>query len=170
MRGVSGRLKKTTPRQKRFIERQALQQREVTARVFQGRLRAATNTDVCKSTVRNRLHDVTLRSRRPTKRLLLTPAHRRARMAAIPGGLARTGLRSSSPRSPSSNFTIPTGGGRSGEHVWDELDRRVRAHHQPPRILRQLLHLLQLEWQLIPQPFFTTRVNSMLSSFTELQF
>ncbi|KAK7098596.1 hypothetical protein V1264_002853 [Littorina saxatilis] len=55
------------------------------------------------------------------------------------------------------------------EHVWDELDRQVRANHMPPRNLQQLLQMLQQEWQAIPQAFFTKLMNSMRSRCGELE-
>ncbi|KAK7115188.1 hypothetical protein V1264_001111 [Littorina saxatilis] len=55
------------------------------------------------------------------------------------------------------------------EHVWDELDRQVKANHQPPRNLQQLLQMLQQEWQAIPQAFFTKLMNSMRSRCGELE-
>lgn len=76
----SGRPKKTTPREDRFIQRQALQHRGTTCKVIRGQLRGATNTNVSERTIGNRLHDVRLRSRRPAVRPLLTQAHRRARL------------------------------------------------------------------------------------------
>ncbi|KAK7091952.1 hypothetical protein V1264_009568 [Littorina saxatilis] len=42
----SGRPKKTTQREDRFIRRQALQQRGTTANIIRGQLRVATNTNV----------------------------------------------------------------------------------------------------------------------------
>ena len=69
-----GRSKKTTPREDRFIRRQALQHRRTTSRVIRGQLRTATNTNVSERTIRNRLHHVQLRSRRLAVRPLLTRA------------------------------------------------------------------------------------------------
>ncbi|KAK7094191.1 hypothetical protein V1264_007846 [Littorina saxatilis] len=59
----SGRPKKTTQREDRFIRRQALQQRGTTANIIRGQLRVATNTNVSTKTIRKRLHEVGLRSR-----------------------------------------------------------------------------------------------------------
>lgn len=77
----SGRPKKTTPRQDCYIQHQALQEPKATANTIRGRLRAATNVNVSLSTVRNRLHDVGLRGRRPAVRPRLTADHRRSRLA-----------------------------------------------------------------------------------------
>ncbi|KAK7101332.1 uncharacterized protein [Littorina saxatilis] len=52
----SGRPKKTTQREDRFIRRQALQQRGTTANIIRGQLRVATNTNVSTKTIRKRLH------------------------------------------------------------------------------------------------------------------
>ncbi|KAK7106404.1 hypothetical protein V1264_017665 [Littorina saxatilis] len=77
----SGRHKKTTQCEDRFIRRQALQQRGTTANIIRGQLRVATNTNVSTKTIRKRLHEVGLRSRRPAVRPRLTAAHRQARLA-----------------------------------------------------------------------------------------
>ncbi|KAK7107428.1 hypothetical protein V1264_015361 [Littorina saxatilis] len=76
-----GRPKKTTHREDRFIQRQALQHRATTCKVIRGQLREATNINVCERTIGNRLHDARLRSRRPAVRPLLTQAHHRAPLA-----------------------------------------------------------------------------------------
>ncbi|KAK7113855.1 hypothetical protein V1264_000017 [Littorina saxatilis] len=61
----SGRPKKTTQREDSgFIRRQALQQRGTTANIIRGQRRVATNTNVSTKTIRKRLHEVGLRSRR----------------------------------------------------------------------------------------------------------
>ncbi|KAK7095076.1 hypothetical protein V1264_006536 [Littorina saxatilis] len=61
----SGRPQKTTPREDRFIQRQALQHRATTCKVIRGQLREATNINVSERTIGNRLHDARLRSRCP---------------------------------------------------------------------------------------------------------
>lgn len=73
--------KKTNPREIRFIARPALQDRGTTAKVIRGHLRAATNNNINEKTIRNRLHDARLPSRRPAIRIKLSRAHRRARLA-----------------------------------------------------------------------------------------
>lgn len=75
----SGRPKITTPREDRYIERQALQERTRSANNIRRRLRNATNTVVSDQTIRNRLHTANLRARRPAIRPRLTDAHRAAR-------------------------------------------------------------------------------------------
>ena len=77
----SGRPRKTTRREDRYITRQATMARTSTARCIRGQLRAATQTNVSVSTIKNRLHEVRLHARRPVKRPKLTRAHRRARLA-----------------------------------------------------------------------------------------
>ena len=77
----SGRPRKTTRREDRYITRQATMARTSTARRIRGQLRAATQTNVSVSTIKNRLHEVHLHARRPVKRPKLTRAHRRARLA-----------------------------------------------------------------------------------------
>lgn len=77
----TGRPKKTTERENRYITRQAVQQRKSTANTIKRRLRTATNTTVSSQTIRNRLHDARLRARRPVRKPMLTrnqKANRRA--------------------------------------------------------------------------------------------
>ena len=50
------------------------------------------------------------------------------------------------------------------EHLWDELDRRVRQRQQPPLTLAQLANALQDEWRRIPQAKIRRLVQSMPSS------
>ena len=47
------------------------------------------------------------------------------------------------------------------EHLWDELDRRVRQREPAPQNLRQLEQALQQEWQTIPQARVRTLIASM---------
>lgn len=47
------------------------------------------------------------------------------------------------------------------EHLWDELDRRVRLRLNAPRNLRELEQALVEEWQNIPQRFIRNYVLSM---------
>ncbi|KAK7105640.1 hypothetical protein V1264_016995 [Littorina saxatilis] len=103
----SGRPKKTTQREDRFISRQALQQRGTTANIIRGQLRVATNTNISTKTIRKRLHEVGLRSRRPAVRPRLTAAHRQAR---LPGGHASNGPMCCSAMSPALICTIMTVG------------------------------------------------------------
>ena len=37
------------------------------------------------------------------------------------------------------------------EHIWDELDRRLRQQQRPPQTLQELAVCLQDEWRRIPQ-------------------
>lgn len=276
----SGRPKKTTPREDRFIERQALQQRNVSANVIRQQLRAATNTNVSQKTIGNRLRSVGLHARRPAVRPRLTAAHRRARLAfcrrherwtrqhwaqVLFSDESRFNLHHADGRMrvwrrPGERYQDDTvqervafGGGsvmvwgafhlrhrtplyhvdgnltglryrdeilaplvlptlqqlgpqaifqddnatphrarvvndylqQAGvvrlewpacspdlnpiEHAWDELDRRVRANHPPPRDLQHLLQMLHAEWQAIPQQFFVKLLNSMRTRCAECQ-
>ena len=70
----SGRPRKTTRREDRYITRQATMARTSTARHIRGQLRAATQTNVSVSTIKNRLHEVRLHARHPVKRPKLTRA------------------------------------------------------------------------------------------------
>ena len=47
------------------------------------------------------------------------------------------------------------------EHLWDELNRRVRQCEPAPQNLRQLEQELQQEWQTIPQARVRTFIASM---------
>ncbi|KAJ8881348.1 hypothetical protein PR048_017829 [Dryococelus australis] len=44
------------------------------------------------------------------------------------------------------------------EHIWDELDRRVRARQARPKSVGQLMELLQEEWRRIPMYVLQTLV------------
>ena len=47
------------------------------------------------------------------------------------------------------------------EHMWDELDRRVRKHRNPPATLAQLRNALIDEWNNIPMRTVDALVNSV---------
>ncbi|KAJ8883147.1 hypothetical protein PR048_014987 [Dryococelus australis] len=47
------------------------------------------------------------------------------------------------------------------EHLWDELDRRVRARQVWPKSITQLMEWLQEEWRRIPVDVLQTLVESM---------
>lgn len=47
------------------------------------------------------------------------------------------------------------------ENLWDELDRRLRTNHPPPRDANHLFQLLEAEWQALPHEVFTNLINSM---------
>ncbi|KAJ8876176.1 hypothetical protein PR048_024085 [Dryococelus australis] len=47
------------------------------------------------------------------------------------------------------------------EHIWDELDRRVRARQARPKSIAQLVEWLQEEWRRIPVDVLQTLVESM---------
>ena len=77
----SGAPRKTTPREDRFIERQALLRHDATSTSIQRQLQMATNTNLSRQAIQNRLHHFGLRSRRPAVRPRLLAAHRHARRA-----------------------------------------------------------------------------------------
>lgn len=77
----SGRPRATTERQDHFITLSALRERTATANTIRRQLHASSNTNVSDQTIRNRLHEANLRSRRAAVRPILTPAHRAARLA-----------------------------------------------------------------------------------------
>ena len=76
-----GRPRLTTPREDRLLVTSALGDRSVTADTLSRQLMAATHTNVSRQTVRNRLREADLVSRRPVVRTILTRAHRAARLA-----------------------------------------------------------------------------------------
>ena len=76
-----GRPRSTTRQQDRFLVVSALRQRTVTANTLSRQLRTAGNVVISDQTVRNRLREANLHSRRPAVRLVLTQAHRAARLA-----------------------------------------------------------------------------------------
>lgn len=76
----SGRNRKTTAAEDRFLRLQALRNRTVTARDLQADIRQATGCVISDQTVRNRLYEVNLRSRRPVKVPKLQRHHRRMRV------------------------------------------------------------------------------------------
>ncbi|KAJ8865816.1 hypothetical protein PR048_033338 [Dryococelus australis] len=47
------------------------------------------------------------------------------------------------------------------QHLWDELDRRVRARQARPKSIAQLMEWLQEEWRRIPVDVLQTLVESM---------
>lgn len=47
------------------------------------------------------------------------------------------------------------------EHLWDALGRRVREHNPPPNTLDGLFHILDQEWQALPQRTLRTLIQSM---------
>ncbi|KAJ8866440.1 hypothetical protein PR048_032283 [Dryococelus australis] len=47
------------------------------------------------------------------------------------------------------------------EHLWDELDRRMRAREARPKSIAQLMEWLQEEWRRIPVDVLQTLVESM---------
>ena len=76
-----GRPRITTRRQDRFIVTTALRQRIVTANTLRCLLRNEANVNVSDQTIRNRLRESNLRSRRQAVRLPLLPHHRVNRLA-----------------------------------------------------------------------------------------
>ena len=77
----SGRPRSTTRRQDIFVRTSCLRNRRMSARGLQCELRRATGVNISDQTIRNRLRDVNIRSRRQAVRIPLTPRHRRLRLA-----------------------------------------------------------------------------------------
>jgi len=48
------------------------------------------------------------------------------------------------------------------EHLWDQLDKRVRQRQPPPQTLDQLRQMLQQEWRTIPRNNVRNLIESML--------
>ena len=47
------------------------------------------------------------------------------------------------------------------EHLWDQIDRRVRQRRIPPQNLQELFHMLQEEWRRIPQQNIQRLIRSV---------
>ena len=47
------------------------------------------------------------------------------------------------------------------EHLWDELDKRVRQRQPPPQTLDQLRQILQQEWRTIPRNNVRNLIETM---------
>ena len=76
----SGRPRKTTPREDRYIVTSSRRSRFTSSRKLAQRLRNVTGTRISDMTVRNRLHAARLRARRPYVGVPLTARHRQARV------------------------------------------------------------------------------------------
>lgn len=76
----SGRPRKTTPREERYIVTTSRRNRFMSSRKLAGHLRNATGTRVCDRTIRNRLRAARLHWRRPYVGIPLTLRHRQARV------------------------------------------------------------------------------------------
>jgi transposase len=79
-RSRSGRPRKTTVRQDRYLSNMAKRQRFQSAVRLNSYFRTATGVRVSSQTVRNRLHIANLRAYRPAVRPILTLRHRTARL------------------------------------------------------------------------------------------
>ncbi len=75
-----GRLRCTTARQDRYIRQMTVRRRHSTARALQMDFLQAPRHRISDQTVRNRLHENGLNSRRPGGGPILTREHRRARL------------------------------------------------------------------------------------------
>lgn len=75
-----GRVRKTTLQQDRYLKIQTTRQPGSTARQLQSSLQHATGVRISTQTARNRLHEVSLRARRPAPKVLLTRKNKAARL------------------------------------------------------------------------------------------
>ena len=80
-RSHPGRPRATSRREDRFIGLSALRERSATSETIRAQLREATQTTVSRNTIRRRLQEQGLQSRRPADRIRLTAAHRQRRLA-----------------------------------------------------------------------------------------
>ena len=76
----SGRKRKTTPAQDRYLEVTALRQRITTAPKLALQLRNASGVSISSRTVIRRLREVGIRPRHPAVRIILKPRHKQARL------------------------------------------------------------------------------------------
>lgn len=76
----TGRPRATTRQQDRYVVLAVLRERASTAVTLRGQLRNATGADISCSTVRRRLHEANLSSRRPAVRIVLSPVNRERRL------------------------------------------------------------------------------------------
>ena len=71
----SGRPKKTTPREDRFLVSNALRNRRLSATILQDRFRVRFRRDFSVQTIRNRLHAVNLQARMAARKPTMTALH-----------------------------------------------------------------------------------------------
>ncbi len=76
----SGRPRKTTVAEDRYIRLAALRNRRLSAKTLQARHARRYGNRVSDQTIRNRLHESDLRARKPARKPKLTPLHRLARL------------------------------------------------------------------------------------------
>ncbi|KAK7096008.1 hypothetical protein V1264_005356 [Littorina saxatilis] len=131
----AARTRMTTWREDRYVIVSALRNRTATANTLRGQVRTATNILVSDQTVRNRLHEVNMRSRRRAVRPPLTRAHRAARLAWTRRHLAWTRQQWSSELfSDESCYTLSFNDGRI--RVW----RRPRERFSNATVLEHNRH------------------------------
>src|ERR1700729_1374980 len=127
-----GRPRITNVQQDRYVVLMALRDRTATANAMRIQLRATTNVNLSDQTIRNRLHEANLHSRRPAVRPRLTVVHRAARLAWSRRHLAWTRQQWSRVLfTDESRFTMSFNDGRI--HVWRRpterfQDATVREH------------------------------------------
>lgn len=78
--GGRGRKRKTSHRTDRLMKKLALQNRKIPARKIAAEVKAATDTDVCEQTVRNRLNETGLHGRVPRKKPLISKRNKVKRL------------------------------------------------------------------------------------------
>lgn len=76
----SGRPRKTTAAEDRYIIMAALRNRRLSAKTLQARHTRRYGNRVSDQTIRNRLHEANLHSRKPARKPKMTPLHRLARL------------------------------------------------------------------------------------------
>lgn len=120
-----GRPRSTTRQQDRYVVLSALRNRSASANTIRGDLQAAGNVNVSDQTIRNRLREVGLHSRRSAVRQTLSAAHRRARLIWAEAHVTWTRQQWASVLfSDESRFTISFNDGRI--HVWRRRGERYQ--------------------------------------------
>ena len=181
----SGRPRVTSEHQDRAIRLAHLRNRNLTATETAVNTVGSHNRRIHPKTVMNRLREFGLRARRPKVTIIVVPGNLTAvryrdeilRPVAVPlvqqhqmtfqHDNARPHVARVCQDFLANNNIVPLDWPPYSpdlspiEHLWDELDRRVRRRRNTPNTLRQLQTALLEEWENIPMKKINALVNSM---------